>query len=70
MKPWPDPNASRETIAAFVRENAPPAPPAHEAPEVSNGPSIVCNACGIVRVSLLTPFCRACRASLKAAGVL
>lgn len=64
---WPDPNVSRTDVETFVSENA---PPAHEAPEVENGPSIVCNACGVIRVSLFTPFCKGCKSMMEAAGVL
>jgi hypothetical protein len=40
----------------------------HEAPKVLNGPSLVCNACGKVRVCLNTPFCKRCSATIE--GVL
>jgi hypothetical protein len=40
----------------------------HEAPVVDGGPSLVCNACGLVRVGLGSPFCSGCRAQLSAAG--
>ncbi len=36
----------------------------HEAPRVSNGPSLVCNACQKVRVGLSTPFCKGCLAMI------
>lgn len=67
---WPDPNSSRADVATFITENAPPPEPEHEAPEVENGPSIVCNACGVIRVSLFTPFCKGCKSMMKAAGIL
>ncbi len=62
---WPDPNAPRSEVDAFVAEHqpTPPTGPQHEAPEVSNGPSLMCNACGVVRVGLFPPFCQGCIAS-------
>ena len=42
----------------------------HEAPQVENGPSVMCAACGLVRIGILgPPFCKTCRACLAAAGV-
>lgn len=70
MSDWPDPNASRDEVAAFENKNAPSFVPEHEAPEVEGGPSIVCNACSLVRVSTLSPFCRSCRSMLAAGGAL
>lgn len=33
----------------------------HEAPPMENGPSIVCNACGKVRINMfVAPFCKRC----------
>lgn len=32
----------------------------HEAPPFTNGPSIMCNGCGIVRVPMFKPFCNRC----------
>lgn len=64
MSQWPDPNASRKEIAAFVKANAPPPEPEHEAPAVANGPSVVCNACGVIRVSMSKQFCRGCEAMI------
>jgi len=71
---WPDPNATYSEIRAFYESNQwHPTEPGdeiqHEAPEVENGPSIVCNACGVVRVALDTPFCKSCMEQLAAAGV-
>jgi hypothetical protein len=57
---WPSAGASRDEIAALLKEHAPAPEPEHEAPLVENGPSPVCNACGVVRVSLLSPFCKGC----------
>lgn len=34
---------------------------------MANGPSPVCNACGVVRVAVPTPFCRTCTAQIEAA---
>jgi hypothetical protein len=66
---WPGPNATYAEIQAFERANRPPPEPEHEAPPVENGPSLVCNACGIVRVALATPFCKVCLSHFDAAGV-
>ncbi len=73
MITWPDPNAPRAEVDAFGRVHAPTPPEPngipHGAPPVASGPSIVCNACGVVRVGLYTPFCKGCLAQLEAAGV-
>lgn len=78
---WPDPNATRADIDDFVRVNEPePKPEAapwgmadlgggtmvpHEAPPIENGPSVVCAACGIVRIKILgAPFCKTCRSMM------
>lgn len=68
---WPDPNAPRAAVDAFVREQTPPPEPPelpHEVPPCENGPSIVCHACGVVRVSLHNAIglCRNCRGGLVA----
>jgi hypothetical protein len=64
MQTFPPSNLSRAELDAWVRENAPSLPAnesiPHEAPLVENGPSLVCNACSIVRVGFLTPFCKGC----------
>lgn len=65
---YPGPTATRAEIDAWVREHAPPPQPEHEAPPVENGPSLVCNACGVVRVKMTTPFCRGCLAAIAAGG--
>ena len=57
---FPGPDATYADIQAWYRDNAPPPEPDHEAPAVENGPSLMCNACGVVRVSSFTPFCRKC----------
>lgn len=67
---FPGPDATRAEIDAWYKANT-PAPPQsdgipHEAPKVENGPSLVCNACGVVRVSLFTPFCKGCTAQINA----
>jgi hypothetical protein len=67
---WPDPNASRDEVEAFVEKKNPSFVPEHEAPEIEGGPSIVCNACGLVRVSMLSPFCKGCLSMLAAGGAL
>ena len=69
QRAWPDPNARRAEVEAFLAIHMPTPGPPHEAPPVENGPSLVCNACGVVRVSMLTPFCKSCLASLAAAGI-
>lgn len=74
MTTWPSPDATHEEVEAFVRKNAPTTPvvsstePAHEVPPMENGPSAMCNACGLVRVSLFTTFCKACAGELAAGG--
>ena len=68
-KPWPDPNAPRTVVDSFVRENAsPPPPPAHEAPAVENGPSVMCTGCNVVRISLRNELglCKSCREAIGA----
>lgn len=62
---WPAPDATFAEVQAFLRANAPPPEPPHEAPEVENGPSLMCNACGIVRVGMYTPFCKGCLAQIE-----
>ncbi len=77
MNKFPSPNATREEVAAWLKEHgAAPRPsciqsedPPHEAPPVENGPSLMCNACGKVRVSMLKPFCNGCMRVMEAAGV-
>ncbi len=62
--PFPEHGATRAEIDAWLKANAPTPPPsdepAHEAPPVENGPSLMCNACGLVRVGMFTPFCKGC----------
>jgi hypothetical protein len=65
---FPPPDATRAEIDAWREANALPAEPEHEAPPVANGPSLVCNACGIVRVRLFSPFCKGCLKGMVAAG--
>lgn len=70
---WPDPNATRTQVDDFVREQSPATSStwkastldggtiAHEAPPIENGPSIVCSACGLVRINPFAgPFCKGC----------
>lgn len=79
--PFPGPDATREEIDAFYASvKAAEAAKAlseyaetiegktipHEAPRVENGPSLVCSACGIVRVGLGTPFCKGCLREIEA----
>ena len=67
-KRWPGPDAPRTEVDAFLAANTPPVSeePAHEAPPVENGPSIVCSACGVVRIKLLgPPFCVGCQAVIN-----
>ncbi len=70
METFPPADASRAEIGVWYAANAPPPEPEpqpqHEAPEVSNGPSLVCNACGVIRVSLMTPFCKTCSREIVA----
>ncbi len=65
---WPDPGATRADVDAFMVEHAPKAraaEAAHEAPAVVNGPSIMCAACGAVRIRVLDgPFCKGCAAAM------
>lgn len=56
---YPPADATRADVDAWYREHA---PPPHEVPPCENGPSLMCNACGVVRVALSTPFCRGCMA--------
>lgn len=64
---FPPPNATRAEVNAWYAQQPKAIP--HEAPEVQNGPSLMCNACGIVRVRMFTPFCKGCMTELAAAGV-
>ncbi len=61
---YPPQDATREQIAAWIKEHGPKPALAegvpHEAPRVENGPSIVCNACEVVRVPITKPFCNGC----------
>jgi hypothetical protein len=68
MQNFPDPNATRTEIEAFVRANRPPPSTdiPHEAPLVENGPSIVCCACEVVRIGIGSPFCKGCAAMIGA----
>lgn len=65
---FPLPDATREEIGRWYAERQPKPGPAHEAPPVENGPSLMCNACGEVRVKLFTPFCKGCLGGMGAAG--
>jgi hypothetical protein len=75
---FPPTNATREEIARWFKERrgAPDTPcmqtedVPHEAPPVANGPSIVCSACGDVRVPMTKPFCNGCMGMMAEAGVL
>lgn len=66
---FPPPTATRAEVDAWLAQNKPPPEPPHEAPPVENGPSLMCNACQLVRVKLFTPFCKGCLRTLEAAGV-
>ena len=57
---FPSPDAPYSEIQAWHRDHAAEPEPAHEAPPVENGPSLMCNACGKVRVGAWTPFCKTC----------
>jgi hypothetical protein len=61
---WPGPSATYFEVQAFLRAQVPPPSdpetPQHEAPPVENGPSILCNACGVIRVRLGKPICAGC----------
>ncbi len=59
---FPSPDAPYSEIQAWYRAAAGETEPKieHEAPPVENGPSLMCNACGKVRVGLWTPFCKTC----------
>jgi hypothetical protein len=58
--PFPPPDATREEIARWRTKNIPPEIE-HEVPPMTNGPSPVCNACGVVRIDIRkTAFCRTC----------
>ena len=73
---FPPPNATRKEVDVWVKEHGATEPPLylsvgnvpHEAPPVENGPSLVCNACGVVRVSMNKPFCNGCMNAMAAAG--
>lgn len=74
---FPPPDATREEVAAWIKERGVSKPTScmraeevpHEAPPVANGPSLMCNACGKVRVSMIKPFCNGCMRGMEAAGV-
>jgi hypothetical protein len=64
----PGPDASRAEIDAWYSRCPVPIP--HEAPPIANGPSIVCNACGVIRVKFTTPFCRECQKYIPSIGLM
>lgn len=64
---FPSPDATRDEVDAWRAAREPPPEPEHEAPPVENGPSLVCNACGVVRVKLFTPFCKGCMRAMSEA---
>lgn len=73
---FPPPDATREEVTTWRRENGvikkaegEGGEVRHEAPAVENGPSLMCNACGLVRVSMIKPFCNGCMRTMAAAGV-
>lgn len=68
MSKFPPPDATYSEVQAWHKAHAKPPEPEHEAPEVENGPSLMCNACGKVRVTLLTPFCKKCSVEIGAAN--
>lgn len=61
---FPGPDATRAEIDEWLRQNGVLWETGerieHEAPPVANGPSIVCNACGVVRLPLGKVLCRRC----------
>ena len=67
---FPPPGASRAEIDEWIREQGPAPEPPHEVPPMRNGPSPMCNACGVVRINILAgPFCKECTEQMQAAGV-
>lgn len=59
---FPPPNATRLEVMRFLRERkAEQFEPKHEAPPGDKGPSIVCNACGVVRVPWNKLLCASCK---------
>lgn len=65
---WPGPDATMAEIDAFYAAHKPEPPyglaengQPHEAPQVENGPSIVCNACQKVRIPITVAFCKTCK---------
>ena len=61
---FPPADATREEVDAWRREHAPTPSlddPEHEAPPIENGPSLMCNACGVVRINIFNGlFCKGC----------
>lgn len=67
---FPPPGASRAEVNEWMREHRPAPEAPHEVPPMSNGPSLMCNACGVVRINILAgPFCKGCTEQMQAAGV-
>lgn len=63
---WPSPDATRAEVDSFYAAHTPKnEDKPHEAPKVANGPSVVCNGCGEVRVPLGKPFCNGCQRGLE-----
>lgn len=66
---FPGPDATRAEIDAWYKANTPASNQSdgvpHEAPKVENGPSLVCNACDVVRRSrwcfLTSAVCSMCQ---------
>lgn len=71
MTEFPPPDAPRADVDAWLAEHAPlpsPLDPRHEVPFEANGPSPMCNGCGVVRISIAVgSFCRDCRRQIELA---
>lgn len=68
MTAFPGPDATYAEVAAWHRAHAREPEPPHEAPPIANGPSLMCNACGVVRINIFAgPFCRGCTEQIEMA---
>ena len=69
---FPGADASRAEIDAWRAAHIPPPAaeePQHEAPPIANGPSLMCNACGEVRINIFNgPFCKSCAETIGLAA--
>lgn len=66
MSSFPPADASRAEIDAWYKAHPPPVEIPHEAPEVENGPSVVCSACSVVRIGIMgPPFCKGCLGTME-----